>query len=520
MKYKKRFAGYPSAVAFEEPNGEKPVQHLLWGAFIQDKGDRKGSYEIEDVHGIQQKGQYLLCHIQGRRKDCWIREHEIQDERLLEVIFVDIGQGDGCLVVTPDDKKMIIDAGKEDNMYRFLRWRFGQFRKDFTFDAGIISHPDSDHYHGFNQFFDDPKVNFDTIYCNGIMEQFSDSVTSSLGPKKKYGKNSFITRLVTSKPELQDFLNDKTLWMKKSKSRTSKKQYPAMLKKALDKNMFNNFKMLSIQDGFMPGFKRGKDLTIQILGPIIEPAGNSSSGLRWFGSVGKTKNGHSVVLRFNYRNVSLMLGGDLNIPSQNLLLSHHTGLKSPPRTLKDKHALVKKARKIFQVDIAKSCHHGSSDFSPLYLSATNPIATIISSGDDEPYSHPRADTLGAIGRYSQGDRPLIFSTELARSTQDRIKHPHILRRDLKAQLQKINNSPATSKDEQDKRKKKIERFEKKMDKIIDRSVAVFGAINVITDGYKVVIAQKLERKRNNGDKWDIYRLETKGNKPLRFQSKH
>ena len=520
MKHKKRFAGYPSAIAFETPDGEKPVQHLLWGAFIQDKGEKKGNYAVKDVHGVEQTGQYLRCHIQGRRKDCWIREHETQHERLLEVIFVDIGQGDGALIVTPDDKKIIIDAGKEDNMYRFLRWRFGQFRNNFTFDAGIISHPDSDHYHGFKQFFDDPKVYFDTIYCNGIMEQFSGSVTSSLGPKKRFGKNSFITRLVTSKHELQDFLNKTALWIRKSNGRTSKKQYPAMLKKALDNNKFKNFKMLSFRDGFMPGFEESKDLSIQILGPIIESADTSFSGLRWFGSVSKTKNGHSVVLRFNYRNVSLMLGGDLNIPSQNLLLSHHTESKLPPKTPEDKNALVEKARKIFQVDIAKSCHHGSSDFNPLYLSATNPIATIISSGDDEPYSHPRADTLGAIGRYSQGDRPLIFSTELARSTQDRIKHPHILRRDLMAQLQKIIDSPATSEEEQDKRNKKIARFKKKMDKTIDRSVAVFGAINVITDGYKVVIAQKLERKRNNGDKWDIYRLEAKGTQPLSFQSKH
>jgi len=60
----------------------------------------------------------------------------------------------------------------------------------------------------------------------------------------------------------------------------------------------------------------------------------------------------------------------------------------------------------------------------------------------------------------------------------------------------------------------------KMDKVLDRSVAVFGAISVVTDGHKVVVAQKLERPRGKDKKWDIYRLEAKGNGPLRYLSKH
>ena len=464
MAFKKRFAGYPSAVAYEAPDGKEAVQHLLWGAFIQDKDEKQGSYIVSNVHGVKVKGNYVRCHIRGRRKDCWIREHEIQSERLLEVIFVDIGQGDGCLVVTPDDKQMIIDAGEEDNMYRFIRWRFGQFRKKFTFHAGVISHPDSDHYNGFNQFFNDPNVSFDTIYSNGIMERFAANSKDSLGPKESFDKRSFLISLITSKQELQDFLKIKSRWEKMSNGRTSNKQYPTMLKKALDYDKFKEFKMLSIQDGFMPGFESDKDLSIQVLGPVVEPTDANPPRLRWLSDVGKTKNGHSVVLRFNYRNVSLMLGGDLNIPSENLLLSHHTGLKSPPEKTEDEDALVEAARKVFQVDIAKSCHHGSSDFSPLYLRATNPIATVISSGDDEPHSHPRADALGSIGRYSRGNRPLIFSTELARSAPEAIKHPNVLHRELKAQLQKIVDAPATTDSDKAKREKKINRFKKKMDK--------------------------------------------------------
>ncbi|HMB25752.1 MAG TPA: hypothetical protein VKP08_23080, partial [Anaerolineales bacterium] len=42
--------------------------------------------------------------------------------------------------------------------------------------------------------------------------------------------------------------------------------------------------------------------------------------------------------------------------------------------------------------------------------------TIISSGDNESYSHPRADAIGCAGKYSKGILPKVFSTELARSS--------------------------------------------------------------------------------------------------------
>jgi hypothetical protein len=277
--------------------------------------------------------------------------------------------------------------------------------------------------------------------------------------------------------------------------------------------------MLSVQDGYMPGYGLERDLRLQILGPVVELDENDTPRLRWFGNVGKTKNGHSVVIRAQYRNVSLMLGGDLNIPAENLLLSHHTGLEAPPVSIEDHHTLLEAARKIFQVDIAKSCHHGSSDVSTIYLAATNPIATVISSGDNEPYSHPRADTLGMIGLYSRGSRPLIFSTELARSAAEAINHPHVLRNRLKELQQGIDKAPTETATDRRQKERLIKQFDKLVGSI-NRSIAVYGAINVRTDGHKVVIAQKLERPRSLKQKWDIYRLEPQGNGPLRFLSEH
>jgi hypothetical protein len=120
----------------------------------------------------------------------------------------------------------------------------------------------------------------------------------------------------------------------------------------------------------------------------------------------------------------------------------------------------------------------------------NPIATIISSGDDEPHCHPRADTLGTIGRCGRGRRPLIFSTELSRSSSERVKEPNKFRAELLGLAEDLA-SEAKEGDEEGVTKAR-EKLKKALGDI-DRSVAVYGAINLRTDGEKAVMAYKIER---------------------------
>ena len=130
------------------------------------------------------------------------------------------------------------------------------------------------------------------------------------------------------------------------------------------------------------------------------------------------------------------------------------------------------------------------------MKAINAIAVVISSGDSEAYSHPRPDALGAFGKYGRGGRPLLFSTEIARSTReftpifkyyDRIKKYET---DLAAATSSREKSRLTNAIEGEK----------------DRNVAVYGMITLRTDGEKVFIAQKIEEPSGNDRKWDIHEL--------------
>jgi beta-lactamase superfamily II metal-dependent hydrolase len=497
MAKKNLFAGYPSPIIYElgsigatsPPEKLTALKHLLWGDYLTQVSESEdGAFYRVKVRGVEG----------------WIKAVETQTEQILEIVFVDIGQGDGALVVTPDDKKYVIDAGQGDNMFRFLRWRFG-FKKKVKFDAAIISHSDADHYGGFDYLFDEPNLSFKTVYTNGIMERAASRGTESLGKPEVLEGNKVITALVPDFATLKDFLAKPEDW--------KGKKYPTMLDKAVTNGKFDDYRMLDVRDKHLPGHKSGTDLEIQVLGPYPETLGGVT-GLRWFGDVGKTKNGHSVVLRFVMKGLNIFMGGDLNIESSRLLLEMHTGLPAKPKNAEEEFTLIAAARKNFSCDIAKACHHGSADTLLPFMKSINPLATVISSGDDEPHAHPRADALGAIAKCSRGERPLLLSTELARSAKETIKQPNALRMQLTELAKKVD-------DENDPKKKAV--AQKKFDAIVaklERSIAVYGAINLRTDGKRVVMAYKLERSKP-AKGWDIYVLEPAGeNGPLVYKSKY
>jgi len=475
------YAAFPAAVIYTNKTLKEPCQHLLWGDEVT----------VESIDG-------KVAKVVGRKTSGYMRTSDLVSEQILQITFVDIGQGDGVFLTMPTGKHMLIDAGDGDSMQRFLRWRFDNFTSQVAFETAVISHSDQDHYGGFSDVFDE-NLTIGTLFHNGIMEQTG---ANPLGSRSSTTP-SLVTELITTRPELDAFLKYVAVW--------KNKRYPTMLDKGIRNKVLTKIRSLSVSDEYLPGYGPNDPIQIEVLGPIVETIGDET-GLRWLGDPGKTKNGHSIVLRLTIGGVRILLGGDLNIPSENLLMAHHTGLSTPAASAIEHAALVAAARAKFQVEIAKACHHGSADVSLDFLQALNPIATVISSGDDEPYAHPRAEALGAIGACSRGPRPLIFSTELARSTRENIKHPNV----LKARLSELPSLIASS--TEPKAKAKLEKEHEELLGSLDRSVAVFGAINLRTDGKRVVLAYKIEAPRRKDKKWDLYTLIPDARGQLRYQS--
>jgi hypothetical protein len=177
-----------------------------------------------------------------------------------------------------------------------------------------------------------------------------------------------------------------------------RKLYPKLLHTAFTSGRVDDIRSLAAQDDYVPDYGSGAQVKLKVVGPVLEPDAAGKPRLRWFAQkvgskswdVGKTKNGHSVILRLEYGKVRLLFGGDLNSPAETFLLNHYAGCAAGPA------ALLAAARKVFGCDVAKCCHHGSADFTEAFLEAVLPAATVISSGDEESHAHPRSDTLGTM----------------------------------------------------------------------------------------------------------------------------
>lgn len=475
---KTAYAVYPSVKlkGFKtDKTGKKKfgiIKELLFGDYI--KPYLTGNaYETKMVTEGKKEVEYIK--VRARGVDGFLKEDDLQADRILEVNFVDVGQGDGCHIVTPDDKHFIIDAGASDNMYRFLKWRFNLQKSKsapppFTV---IVSHSDADHYKGFGKIFGITKnsmqqFKINTIYHNGMVE-VSGTEPDSLGSIVTKNGQNYVTDLCDTDAEY--------------KKRNQSVAKPGIYITTMNKS---SAPKQSLRLGSNPLYVKN-NMKMEVIGPVAEKVNGKDALPVFCDDKGKTKNGHSVVIKLTIGNLRLLLGGDLNTESEYRLLHHFSNedIADIKSQLEDKslsdtkrkdlesklEAAIIKARKVLEVDIAKSCHHGSPDFTSEFLRALNPIATVISSGDDEPHTHPRPDTLGTIGKHSRGERSLIFSTELARSGKEFLE------------VAKFDTA------------KKRERV-----------VTVYGMINVRTDGEKVIIAQKLERPAS-GRNWDIHKLE-------------
>ena len=470
---------------------QEKVRQVLWGDWLR----------IDDDPAHNQLGAGWLPVIWAPNspnpRTLYIKEEHTTEQRPLEIIFVDVGQGDGAVLISPEsgenERIMVIDAGERWNMRNFLNGRFKAYR-GFDFDSAVITHPDRDHYLGFEAIFADHDIGFGTIYHSGLVERPVSGTFAKLGNLTedpatgvKYFEDlavdtGEIENIFGAPVDIGDYL------------------FPGVMRTALENPKINEFRMLSTFHStaeagrtYMPGFapSDGKSYTIEVLGPVVEMSPNNQPSLRRISSnYGKTKNGHSVILRLHYGNIKVLFGGDLNIPAEKYLLTHYTGLDRFPSKSSTTYAnMITEANDWFGADVMKVCHHGSEKVTDAFMAAVNPAAFVISSGDQEGHVHPRPDLLGRLGRFGRGESPVLLSTELQRSTREREDRVLVTR--LMREIDDLASDPT------DELKDAIR---KKIRVLAKRNVDVYGAIYLKTDGERLITAFKIESESDT-KKW-------------------
>lgn len=86
----------------------------------------------------------------------WAFHFSQRQDGILEVSFLDIGQGDSIFIETPNGTQMLIDAGRDTLALNRLGKAMGFF--DRSIDVVLVTHPDQDHIGGIPGVLDQYDV--------------------------------------------------------------------------------------------------------------------------------------------------------------------------------------------------------------------------------------------------------------------------------------------------------------------------------------------------------------------------
>jgi hypothetical protein len=353
------------------------------------------------------------------------------DSVVLRFSMVDVQQGDGAVLETPDGQVVLIDGGEHALFARHVASRFRHRTKDgdpLDVAAIVISHGDADHFAGLTEIRSsesEPGLPADKVlpirlrrlFTNGLVKGSEKSPqgakraeTERLGATKEAGGRLYCTDLYDDPRDAPAAARDGEF------TRFTEALDHWATRGAIECRRVD----ASMDPDDLFDFLVDEGVHVELLGPFAEdvPDGNGTTpGLRWFpepkrspevhldtgdGGVGEpslshTINGHSIGLRLTYGAVRIVMTGDMNKASMELMAQRLTADK-------------------LQGEFVKAPHHGSHEFDNEALMSTKPVVAAVSSGDESSryeYMHPRATLMAAMGRSTRSGSGLVFATELA-----------------------------------------------------------------------------------------------------------
>jgi hypothetical protein len=457
---------------------KKRLATLLWGDQVKVLGKSAGFWKLDFTTRVwdDTKKKYIW-----KKHDAFIDGDVVfRDDPLLKVRFVDVGQGDGAIIESPDGQIVLVDGGEEQHLYNYFTASYAHLlrTKAVELAAIVVTHGDADHFEGLTKLVNGwgpqgkPPVTTKRVFHNGLVKR-PNGAADMLGKKVKKDGVTYITGL-----------EDDLLAVATSQMNAPFIAWQQALLKLKQNTTGFKTRRLAYGDDDAFSFLHDEDIDVQVLGPIVERV-NNKDALRFLKTPGSnslsashTINGHSVVLRLTYGNVRFLFGADLNDESEQLLLA---------RARADSTSLTS--------EVLKVPHHGSADFSPAILDAIRPVVSVISSGDEsgaKEYIHPRAGLVGALGKYSRGtvERPLIYVTEMVAFFK---KHGLVQMQGLS---EKTGNAVG-----------KAERVRNAYEK------TSFGIVHVRTDGERVLVATHSGRE----DKKEMYVFTVDANGQVTFE---
>lgn len=356
---------------------------------------------------------------------------EKANNRVLKFNFVDVQQGDGSVIETPKGRIVLVDGGDNQMFARYLAARFRNTTeaRPKRVDCIVVTHGDADHFEGLTEIFKSEKdergksrlfIHPRRVYHNGLVKRPEKVGGVRLKEREMLGATAKVKDPETGRDvTIITGLETDLLKVDDAQMNSKFKDWKKALA-AYNARGPVEFRRLEIGDHDAFDFLEDENIRVEVLGPIPVEIGGVK-GLKFLGSpkegprvghesldaedkgfggasASHTINGHSIVFKLSYGNFNFLFTGDLNDESGRTLVRFHN------------RGIINLQSEVFKVP-----HHGSADFSGAFIQAVSPVVSVVSSGDEsalKEYIHPRATLVGALGKYSRVEEPLIFVTEL------------------------------------------------------------------------------------------------------------